>query len=108
MKYKIIVCFLLVCIQFSFAGKTEGLKATGLKSEYMCNPIGIDVAPQFSWQIESDMRATKQTAYRIIVSSSLDLLNADQGDVWDSGIINSSQSAGIPYSGSSLQSRQRY
>jgi alpha-L-rhamnosidase len=108
MKYKIIVCFLLVCIQFSFAGKTEGLKATGLKSEYMCNPIGIDVAPQFSWQIESDMRATKQTAYRIIVSSSLDLLSTDQGDVWDSGKINSSQSAGIPYSGSSLQSRQRY
>ena len=97
---------LFVCCHFSvFAGN---LKVTGLKCEYTNNPVGIDIIPQLSWCLESDVRATQQTAYRIIVSTSLDLLNADKGDVWDTETVFSSQSNAIKYAGRELVSRQRY
>lgn len=88
--------------------KFQNLKVTDLKSEYETNPIGIDLEPQFSWRLESDQRGILQTAYRIIVSSSLEKLHSDNGDIWDSGQVNSPVSAGIPFGGESLVSRQRY
>ena len=105
---KSVLFLILVCLNVSFSDKVELLKVTGLKSEYISNPIGMDVAPQFSWRLESDRRTTKQIACRIIVSTSLELLHLNQGDVWDTGQIDSSQSVGIRYSGQELISRQRY
>lgn len=105
-KYLFIV--FLVCINFSFANKDFDLKSTDLKCEYASNPLGIDVLPQLSWRLESDRRATRQIAYRIIVATSLDLLQSNRGDVWDTGKVNSSKSTGICYSGRELISRQRY
>lgn len=86
----------------------QEVRIHNLKSEYTNDPIGIDVAPQFSWCIESDARGVKQTSYRILVASSPDNLSADIGDVWDSGIVNSTKSTGIQYGGIELFSRKRY
>ncbi|HHV99352.1 MAG TPA: family 78 glycoside hydrolase catalytic domain, partial [Clostridiaceae bacterium] len=78
---------------------------TYLRVEYKTNPIGIDVEkPRFSWIMESDTRGQKQTAYQILVSTSPDV----NGDVWDSGKVNSDKSIGIEYEGPALQSRARY
>ena len=97
---------LLVCFPFSIFA--DNLIITGLKCEYTDNPIGMDVLPQLSWRLESGTRATKQTAYRIIVSTSLDQLNSNMGDVWDTEKVQSSKSAGILYGGQELESRKRY
>ena len=81
---------------------------TGLRCEYLVNPLGIDVTnPRLSWMLESAERCTTQTAFRVLVSSSEDVLAHDQGDLWDSGRIESDQSIHIVYAGAPLTSRLR-
>ncbi|MEA4917782.1 alpha-L-rhamnosidase [Proteiniphilum sp.] len=86
----------------------QQLKVIDLKSDYEKNPIGIDFLPQLSWRLESGQRGLTQTAYHIIISSSLEKLNAGNGDIWDSGKINSSKSTGIYHDNWKLKSSQRY
>lgn len=76
--------------------------------EYIADPLGIDTAkPRFSWQIESQRRGQVQSAYHILVASTREKLQANQGDVWDSGKVQSSQSVNVPYDGRPLASHQR-
>jgi alpha-L-rhamnosidase len=75
-----------------------------LRCEYLTDPLGIDaVKPRFGWK---QLRGQKQTAYQVLVSSSKELLATNQGDLWDSGKISSSQSTLVPYAGSKLISNQ--
>ena len=58
------------------------MKAVRLRTEYLENPIGIDiVAPRLYWNAEG---GTKQTAYQIIAKS---------GDkiIWNTGKVASSR-----------------
>lgn len=103
----LLICQALTCICAN--SLTGSAKAVGLKCEYETNPLGIDAkSPQLSWELKSNVRGTVQTAYQILVSTSAELLAAGNGDAWDSGKVNSSQSAGIAYGGRELLSRQRY
>ena len=78
-----------------------------LRCEYLSNPLGIDAAnPRLSWVLASKQRSEKQTAYQVIVASSAGLLDADNGDLWDSGKVASDESAQIVYGGKPLGSRQ--
>ena len=80
----------------------------GLKCEYAVGPLGIDVAqPRFSWVLHSSRRAQVQSAYRIVVASSLEGSDARTGDKWDSGKVASDQSVNIPYEGMVLCSGER-
>ncbi len=82
------------------------LHPTGLRCEYLTNPLGIDeTAPRLSWIDESTGRAERQTAYQILVASDADALRADRGDLWDSGKVASAESAQIVYAGTPLVSR---
>jgi alpha-L-rhamnosidase len=56
--------------------------------------------------VNSTKRGAKQTAYRILVSSSAALLSQDNGDLWDSGKVNSGQSVHVNYAGIPPSSRQ--
>lgn len=79
---------------------------TYLRCEYLVNPLGIDVLnPRLSWILESSERAQNQTAYRILVSSSKELLEKNQGDLWDTGKVKSNESIHIVYDGKSLKSQ---
>lgn len=83
------------------------LTASGLRCEYLTNPLGIDeVAPRLSWVVESPERGERQSAYQILVASSPELLAAGQGDLWDSGKVSSDATAQIVYGGEALTSRQ--
>ena len=64
------------------------MKAINLKTEYLINPVGIDIQnPRLMWNCEGGI---KQTAYRIIAKS-------DGKTVWDSGkVVSSSMSAEYP------------
>lgn len=76
-----------------------------LTCEYLRNPLGIDVPnPRLSWMLRSSVNGEVQTAYQVLVSSSEELLKADNGDLWDSGKIASDQSIFIAYTGKKLTS----
>ena len=84
------------------------LRVEQLRCEYREHPLGIDhPSPRLSWTLASEVRGQKQTAYRVLVSRSLDALQADRGDLWDSGRVASPQSINIPYAGETLDSGQR-
>ncbi|MDX9972876.1 MAG: family 78 glycoside hydrolase catalytic domain, partial [FCB group bacterium] len=79
----------------------------GLRCESLTDPMGIDVAqPRLSWKMEAPGRGRTQTAYQILVASTPAKLAADQGDLWDSGMVTSAQSIQIPYAGAPLTSHQ--
>ncbi|HJS20278.1 MAG TPA: family 78 glycoside hydrolase catalytic domain, partial [Anaerolineales bacterium] len=63
--------------------------------------------PRLSWQMQSERRGARQTAYQILVAPSEANLDIDSGLLWDSGKIQSDQSIHVPYGGSSLDSGQR-
>lgn len=87
----------------------SGTQIIDTKVENTKNPIGIDVTkPRFSWKMDSIVTGQLQTKYQVIVSTTVDKLATDNGDVWDSGVITSDVSNGVEYAGTALQSRQKY
>ncbi|MBB5059260.1 alpha-L-rhamnosidase [Granulicella aggregans] len=80
-------------------------KPAGLRCDSLLEPLGIDTsAPVLSWRLIDSRQGAMQTAYEVTVSTSA----SGKADVWDSGKIASSQSAGIPYGGPALQPSHRY
>ncbi len=98
----------LLFLAFTCLASVKGeVTVTGLQCEYLTDPLGIDVAvPRFTWKLEdpAHTRGQKQTGYEVLVASSPALLAAGHGDIWDSGPVSSSQSALIPFGGSTLTS----
>ena len=59
---------LIVVLMFTSFIQAEPMEVKNLKCEYKINPLGIDIEmPRFSWELESNKRGAKQTAYQIIV-----------------------------------------
>ena len=55
--------------------KAADVSVTGLRTEQMVDPMGLDTAvPRMSWRLESSQRNVMQTAYRILVASSPELV----------------------------------
>jgi len=76
-----------------------------LTCEYATNPLGIETPrPRFGWLLESDKRAQSQSAYRVLVAASEQQLEANVGDKWDSGKVESDQSVNVEYQGEVLAS----
>jgi hypothetical protein len=99
---------LLVVVACAPALAAAGLRIAEPRCEYGVDPLGIDVAqPRLSWRVESDERAQVQTAYRILVASSREALAREEGDLWDTGRVSSSETLHVPYSGVPLRSSQR-
>ncbi len=94
---------------FAFTALSQ-IRAAVTPGSLRCNgltdPLGLDSpAPALSWVLDSDQptaRGIKQTAYQILVASTTAALAQDQGDVWDSGRVNSDQSLDIAYAGKPL------
>ena len=105
-----ILSILLLISVILFTGFTEGnsndtLHPKHLKCENLNDPQGIDVVtPRLSWYSVSEQRDQKQTAYRILVSSSIEKLNSNEGDLWDSKKVSSEKSINIIYEGKKLTS----
>ena len=73
------------------------MRAIRLRTEYLNNPIGIDIAvPRLFWNCEGGIT---QKAYQIVADS-------NGKTVWDSGRVESAKMTHIPYGGS-LTSRSR-
>ncbi|HEY5911841.1 MAG TPA: alfa-L-rhamnosidase, partial [Verrucomicrobiae bacterium] len=102
----VVIAFLL-----NVAGAVAAsLHPTDLRCEYLKNPLGIDTPwPRLSWNLQPDKSSTRglrQTAYQVLVATSLRTLDRNQGDLWDSGRIDSDQSIQLKYHGKPLASEQ--
>ncbi len=101
-------CFVGLVL-FLFAANTfaNGIVVSDLRCEHTKDPLGIDAAkPRLSWLLKSDQRCQRQTAYRVLVASSRAKLDADRGDLWDSGKVESDRSHLVCYGGKKLASHQ--
>ncbi|WP_251028568.1 family 78 glycoside hydrolase catalytic domain [Bacillus sp. ISL-18] len=84
-------------------------KVADLRVEYRNNPIGIDLQkPRFSWEMLSNLRGQKQTAYQLLVATSPNKLTPDSVDIWNSGKVNSSESNAVEYGGKAFKASTRY
>lgn len=102
MQLKHITSFIfLLCL----AAASPAQQLQNLRCEMLSNPTGIDVnQPRLSWQITATQKNVQQTAYQVIVASSPEKLS--EGDLWNSGKVNSNQSIHVVYNGKPLTSRQ--
>ena len=104
----------LLLVMVMYCGNVQSAELKGSvtiiepRCEYRTAPLGIDTqAPRLGWRISTDRRSWQQRAYRILVASSAALLQAETGDLWDSGEISSSASQQITYRGKPLSSIQQ-
>jgi alpha-L-rhamnosidase len=97
-------------MSFSQDREVNGIqKPAGLRCEYAVDPHGIDVIqPRFSWVPKHTERASTQSAYRILVASTPEILCKDTGDIWDSKKVKSAQSVNVEYSGKPLAGKTIY
>jgi alpha-L-rhamnosidase len=105
------VNLLLIVFLISLFGCLEKseMMVHNLKCEYQTDPLGIDnLFPRFNWQLVSNMRGQKQSAYRILVSESLENLNKNIGEIWDSKKVSSDQSVQVLYKGRILETGKQY
>jgi hypothetical protein len=102
---------ILSCLLFwvvSIVASDAGLQVSDLRCEYRTNPLGVHkTEPRLSWEVSSLERGQSQTAWRILVASTPEKLAADDGDLWDSGQVDSDETAQVSYAGSVLESRSR-
>ena len=79
------------------------IRPVNLRCEYLTDPLGIDARqPRLSWGLVAHYRDQFQTAYQIIVATHPDRLN--DPDLWDSGRVESADTAHIVYGGAPLTS----
>ncbi|VAV86149.1 alpha-L-rhamnosidase, partial [hydrothermal vent metagenome] len=85
--------------------KTEPIQIVNLRCENRVDPLGIDnLHPKFSWNLTSEFRNKKQTAYQILISDSKENLDNNNGNYWDSKKIKSDRSIQVAYQGKNLTS----
>jgi len=96
-------------LRHSPAWAGQGLAPMRQRVEWRVEPVGLDVLrPRFTWELSGDERAFRQVAYRVLVASSLEALQAGRGDVWDSGRVSSSELRAVPADDLRLASHAPY
>ena len=107
--FKLLLLTVVICL--TSCDSQSKVTLSDLKCEYRTNPLGIDnPAPRLSWKLKEDnqTRGQKQTGYQVLVSSTLENLEANNGDVWDSGKVETNQSVNNTYQGDELKSAKQY
>jgi alpha-L-rhamnosidase len=87
----------------------QSVAPAGLLVNGVSEPLAIDRdSARFTWRSVDTNRGATQIAYQILVSSSAGRLAAGQADCWDSGKVDSDQSASVEYAGSTLPLATRF
>ena len=91
------------------ATQAAALTPSQLRVEYLADPEAVESAhPRLTWLLESDERGAKQSAYRILVDWSPELLKSNRGLVWDTGKRESRETVNVEYEGHLLAPGQTY
>ncbi len=100
---------LALLVHLSHCHAAQQPAPTGLMCELMAEPARteiVDPQPEFAWVVPSSHPGAVQSAYQILVASTSEAIEQNQGNLWDSGKVESSQSAGVEYAGKPLESNQ--
>ncbi|MCU0457064.1 MAG: family 78 glycoside hydrolase catalytic domain [Bacteroidales bacterium] len=102
--------FTSVILFFLTTGSARKESATpyGLMVEFIREPSGVlimDLRPEFTWIVPAGMGMQK--AYQLIISSDRNNAGTNTGDVWDSGLKNSTISAEVE-AGITLKPNTKY
>jgi hypothetical protein len=107
--FKSLTVFLALFYNTYANGDSYSGKPTGLTVEYIREPSKAlieDSKPEFSWVVPQE--AAIQKAYEILVSSTKELIDKNNGDVWSSGQVRSNNSADVELEGEPLKPNTRY
>jgi alpha-L-rhamnosidase len=86
----------------------SAMRVEALRCEMTETPLGVDAAqPVLSWQVTSEERGQRQSAWQILAASSAETLAQNHGDLWDSGRVVSDDTTHIRYAGAALTSSQQ-
>lgn len=102
--------FLLICAISSIASAASPLAATNLRTEYLSSSSALEpvlinsVLPRFSWEPQHTDRGVVQSQYHITVTRT----TPPSSVVWDSGVVNSSATSQVAYSGTALEADTVY
>lgn len=108
MKKSLLLVLSLFCLPQPALAAVDSLAVGQLRCEYRVDPLGVDVPqPRLSWIVESAQRGQTQTAYQVLVATTAENLQADRGDLWDSGKVASDETTCIVYQGKPLASHTR-
>ncbi|HTV39743.1 MAG TPA: alpha-L-rhamnosidase C-terminal domain-containing protein [Candidatus Sulfotelmatobacter sp.] len=111
-----VLAFIGVAALLSLAGgllpaNAEGMVPTGLSCDLLEHPeetVITTAAPRFGWVYNPSFAGDAQTRCRVIVASSETLAESEVGDMWDSGLVNSSESINVLYRGRPLAGNRDY
>ena len=81
---------------------------TNLRVDDVSAPVGTEATPYFGW-LDNDTNANEiQTGYQILVATTAADLDANFGDVWDSGEVASRSENHVVYAGAPLTADTQY
>ncbi len=105
---RIPVLAMLLLLALVKTGKAQ-VSLANLRTELLVNPEGIGTTqPRFSWEIQTPERGVMQSSWHMIIASSLEQINRNVGDIWDSGVVNSDNSVQVSYRGNALKAATKY
>lgn len=108
MKRLILTFCVSTFFSFSNANGQSAVRLTGLQSDHLENPIGIDnPAPRLSWKMEDSRQGTRQRAYRVLVGKDSIQVADGTADMWDTGKIIS-ENILVTYAGKPLEPCTKY
>lgn len=108
MKRLILTFCVSTFFSFSNANGQSAVQLTGLQSDHLENPIGIDnPAPRLSWKMEDDRQGAKQRSYRVLVGKDSIQVAGGSADMWDTGKIISGDIL-VTYAGKQLEPCTKY
>ncbi|MFD1630272.1 family 78 glycoside hydrolase catalytic domain [Pseudopedobacter beijingensis] len=106
--YTILFTYLFFNLPFFISEADAQIKPVHLRCEYKNTPV-IDIAePRLSWELVSNRNNQTQSAYQIIVASSVKLLTENGADIWNSGKVLSNSTNQIGFKGKKLLSGKVY
>ena len=97
----------IASIPFGVSGRSAA--PAGLLVNGVGQPLAVDRGSiRFTWMTKDATRGETQTAYQILVASSVAQMAEWKADCWDSGKVDSDQSASVEYAGRPLPSVSRF
>ena len=106
MKHITILFLAIIAFASCTDSLTISLTNSNVEQQFHEQPLATN-QPRFSWNFETTENEVIQQNYRIIVATTAENAQNGVGDLWDSGVVPSSQMLYIPYAGKELQSRDK-
>ena len=107
-RIKKLIALVFLSIIWNASSQNKQIRLYDLKTEYLVNPIGLDVkTPRLSWKIVDKRRGAIQNAYSLSLGTDSIKVAAGNGSHWNTGKTNSDHQM-IVYNGKELQAFQKY